>query len=84
MGQSYRNNINLFIAVLERSHCVEYVETLNYEKNPNIDQDINNFMYSRLPNRLREVPKILRKNGQFGTDERPRPFASGGEEDLRT
>ena len=53
MGPSYKNNINiLFIAVLERSHCVEYVETLNYEKNPNIDQDINNFMYSRVPNRL--------------------------------
>ena len=41
--------IILFIAVLERSHIVEYVAIFNYEKKTNIDQDINNFMYSRLP-----------------------------------
>ena len=57
--------IILFIAVLERSHIVEYVVIFNYEKNPNIDQDINNFMYSRLPNNCRisdfdcRTPKTL-------------------------
>ena len=67
--------IILFIAFLERSHIVEYVAIFNYEKNPNIDQDINNFMYSRLPNDCRELPNLTRKNGQFGTDERPRPYS---------
>ena len=65
--------IIFFIAVLERSHIVECVAIFNYEKIPNIDQDITILMIIDCRIDCREVPKMIRKNGQFGTDEWPRP-----------
>ena len=50
--------IILFIAVLDSSHTVDYIQISNYEKIPNIDQDIHNFIMHSSAQSVPGVPKM--------------------------
>ena len=56
------HKIILFIAVLDRSCTLEYVEIFNYEKTPNIDQDIRKTAECR---RVPGVPNMAPEKRQI-------------------